>query len=428
MRNLIKSKGGLNKENLLIILMIFSLIMIPLPHVYTSISFILLVVVWGYYFLLTKRYKNINYSLSYTLLPVLIGLFYCLSYFWSIEPSVTLEVIKTKIPLIVYPIILLNFPKISPKKTKYIFCCLIFAIALVDIWIITKSYQHYRIYRDLEIFFYHNLSNQIDLNAIYLSAFNAITIFILIFKKNIFNSHNFRLVLIVFFCFTTFLLSSKMIIFTCFFSIFISNFFLNQNKIKFIIKYSLIAITISIAAINTKVFSQRVNKLFQTDIEKIWTSNNFNNLVVDGISIRILQYKLFFEIIKEEPSKFLFGYGLGAHKQKLNEKYLQFNIISKTKEFDTIQGLDFHNQYLCTFMSIGLIGFTLLISFFVRFLFNSIKKQQILQISVCVFWMLVFLTEMYLERQRGVMFFLTTMYIVHITSNKQNDEVSYIRH
>ena len=109
----------------------------------------------------------------------------------------------------------------------------------------------------------------------------------------------------------------------------------------------------------------------------------------------------------------MFGYGLGAHKQKLNEKYLQFNIISKTKEFDTIQCLDFHNQYLCTFMSIGLIGFTLLISFFVRFLFNSIKKQQILQISVCVFWMLVF---------------LTTMYIVHITSNKQNDEVSYIRH
>ena len=81
-------------------------------------------------------------------------------------------------------------------------------------------------------------------------------------------------------------------------------------------------------------------------------------------------WKCSIEIIKENV---FFGVGTGDVKTELNKKYEEKNIQQALKD-----NLNSHNQFLQTYVAIGLPGFILLLASLLLPLLYGIKKGNIL--------------------------------------------------
>jgi O-antigen ligase len=118
---------------------------------------------------------------------------------------------------------------------------------------------------------------------------------------------------------------------------------------------------------------------------------------VDGTVARIFVWKSSLEIIKQNP---IFGVGTGDAKQALLEKYEENNQPYAYKlEYNA------HNEYLQTFITIGVMGFlTLVASLFLPAWFAFRQKHM-----VYLFFLLLiafhFMVESMLAKQAGIVFY-----------------------
>ena len=66
---------------------------------------------------------------------------------------------------------------------------------------------------------------------------------------------------------------------------------------------------------------------------------------------------------------------------------------------------NFHNQYVQTFADLGILGFLLVIIMLAINLKNGLAKKDFIHIAFAIVMISLFLTESFLWRQRGVVFF-----------------------
>jgi O-antigen ligase len=408
----------------------FVLATIPLDFGVNSVAILLMTFVWALSLVRSKiDYRQFRLIRYYYVILIIFGLLYILSFLWSIDVSTTINAISVKFPILIFPIIFFLAPSPTKKTVSNIFKLFIVVLIMVDLYCFFKSYQHFLLYHDIEVFFYHKLSNNADLNAIYLSAFNVIALLVIFTGKVILRFAAKALWSLIPLA-VLFLLFSKMVVISFVVVLIIIKLLFTQKYRKLFVLGFLALITLSfVLGFSSKIIRNRVNEVFQAEINKAFNSNNLNDLKVDGISIRVFQYRALLELIREDPNRILLGYGLKAHKQKLNEKYFKYNIFTGTKDAKGIYGLDFHNQYLCSFLAIGLLGTLLLIYFIIRILFLALRTKDVTLFSVILFFALAFLTEMYLESQRGVVLFLTVLLLLlkrneHIQKNIINQTIS----
>jgi O-antigen ligase len=114
-----------------------------------------------------------------------------------------------------------------------------------------------------------------------------------------------------------------------------------------------------------------------------------------GDRVLILQASV--RLVGEHP---LFGVGTGDVKDELIREYTR---IGFTKG---IEGkLNAHNQYLQTFIALGIPGFILLVSLLLLPSILAAKGKQYLYLSFLILFSLNLLFESMLERQAGVVFY-----------------------
>jgi O-antigen ligase len=108
---------------------------------------------------------------------------------------------------------------------------------------------------------------------------------------------------------------------------------------------------------------------------------------------------MFTEFLNEEPI-FWTGFGLNASLSKLLEKEKQYNLYPGYGTFN------FHNQYVQNFAELGAIGFLLLIVILYMNTKKAFMTKDFIHIAFAVLMLSLFLTESFLWRQRGVLFFM----------------------
>jgi O-antigen ligase len=117
----------------------------------------------------------------------------------------------------------------------------------------------------------------------------------------------------------------------------------------------------------------------------------------DGSVARILVWQTAIEIIKKHP---LTGVGTGDVEPELMKLYVQKNIQLAMDE-----SLNAHNQYLQTFLALGIIGFLVLVAVFVIPGIFAFRNGQLLYLLFLVMFAFNLLVESMLERQAGVVFY-----------------------
>ena len=114
--------------------------------------------------------------------------------------------------------------------------------------------------------------------------------------------------------------------------------------------------------------------------------------------------RLFFEFLKEDFVCWK-GFGLNASYQKLEEKGVKYNVFLGNNGNEGSQKKNFHNQSIQVFAELGVLGFIVLVIILFYNTKNAFKSKDFMHIAFAILTISLFLTESFLWRQRGMVFF-----------------------
>lgn len=403
-----------NSQHPSLVFIVLVLLTIPLSYTINGIAVALLMGSSLVYFGI-KNYNRVN---IYLLIPLLIYGLMVMSLLWTRDFSVSLQALSKELPFLIIPTSFLIFPVLTEVQKQKVFRFYGYGMVVFVFYYLFKALIRFVINKDVSVFFYHELVTQ-DVNAIHVSVYISVAFFYFLTKANW--SFLDKLILLLFAAFLL-LLSSKNIIVV--FLALIIYYFLVFSKIRFNTKAIWFGVVILLffgilfsskikerffVEIHTNTVENSVNtsikegNVYNISVNQAWNKQRFEtNQYFPGTALRVYQIRIFKEMLLEDPI-FLTGYGLNAST---------FKIIEKRKEHNLYFGYDnfnFHNQYIQFFAELGIFGLVLIITMLVLNLKNALKSKDFIHISFSILMISLFLTESFLSRQRGIVFF-TIMY------------------
>ncbi len=363
-------------------------------------------------FLLIRKKIVLKNSSFYGFLLFLFFVF--TSLFWSVNIENSLSKSIGFLPFLIIPVWVSSFNskikyEIVLKYVGYFFI----TISAITILIASIRYSTTHIISE---FYYHSLTSPLSTNAIYISIlylmvflFNLYFILIKIQKTSLIH----YIALITIFIYIL-LLSSKLISVL----LFISTIMMFYSSLKFKHKNRKLA-TIAIAVLSILFFiiitsdnniSRRFDEILKYEkIKEVYSKNEFGDTYLwNGLNLRLVQLKAFYDIEKDSNFNTFLGVGLGNGQKLLNKKYKDYKMYTG-KPWEEKGGFlksNFHNQYTQTLIELGVIGFLLLIYVLYNFISISKNNKYFLAFYVIFIFILVMFTESILERQKGIMFFV----------------------
>ncbi|NHM03414.1 O-antigen ligase family protein [Flavobacterium celericrescens] len=383
--------------------------------------------------------RKISNKISLTLLfPILLFLWMSLSYFWSIDVQRTLQAIPKEITFLLIPIAFLFIPTFSNEQKSKIIKYYSYAMTLYVVYYLVRAVVRFLLTQESSVFFYHGPDNDTDtglvprlLNAIHFSVYVAIAFFYFFIKEH--KSKLEQLIAALLFVFVI-LLSSKNIIVIFVLLVLIQVFFYSKiaNRLRlrnltilllllgFVISFGKIKErflvefrTNSDKGISHNVALNKEKGINNISIADAWTKEKFHPAdYFPGTAFRVYQFRMFTEFLEEEPILWK-GFGLNASLNKLLEKEKKYNLYSGYGTFN------FHNQYVQNFAELGLVGFLLLMVILFINTKIAFKSKDFIHIAFAILMISLFLTESFLWRQRGVLFFVLFYCLFNIKVNPQ---------
>jgi len=357
-----------------------------------------------------------------------------LSYFWSIDKERTLKAIPKEVALFIIPLLSFFIPNFTQKIRNKILKYYSYSIVVFALVFMVRALVRYMITADSRAFFYHGEYDDDYglvpklLNAIHISVYAALAFFYF-FTKEIKSKIDY--LSIVFLFVFVLLLSSKNIILTFIFLIFLYIFFYAKiaNRMRLrnasIIVFGIVLL-LSFSRIKERFLIEfqsntdkglshnmttvNTEKVHVVSIYEAWNNKKFIHAdYFPGTAFRVYQARMFFEFLQEE-SIFWKGFGLNASLKKLLEKEKEYNLYPGYGTFN------FHNQYIQSFAELGIVGFSILIIMLALSAQKAFRSKDFIHIVFTILMISLFLTESFLWRQRGVVFF-TAFYCLFAVSS-----------
>ena len=138
---------------------------------------------------------------------------------------------------------------------------------------------------------------------------------------------------------------------------------------------------------------------------------------ISDLELRLIFLKIgLFHTVHDE--KVLFGYGLGDAQHYLDYYYMTYNLAPNWYE-----GRNLHNQYLQYFVTYGIFGFSFLILYLLFNLHFSLRRRNILHLLFILMIMFVYIFEVYLVRNKGIVFFFffNSIFLIYNQHNENRN-------
>lgn len=419
-QNLIKE----NKANHSFIPTNLLLITIPLGYAINNIALgvFILSSLW------VVKQRNFKFSIN-LFLPILLYLLMAVSFFWSIDKPATLAALSKEVTLLLIPLAFATLKEFTIEQRNKIVAFYSYSMVVLTLFFLVRAFIRYLLTHDTRAFFYHG-EDEDDyglvpklLNAIHVSVFVAVAFF-WFFTKQL------KSKLDLFFTFLLFgflmLLSSKNIILSVILLVLVYVFFFSKTAYKMRLR-NLIVLGIFIGllfsfgkiksrfqeefktnsekSISTNVVEKVPEGVHYVSLKEAWCNEKFTpNDYFAGTAFRVYQFRIFCELISEN-NVILTGFGLNASYPKIEEKAKYYNLYLGEDGTDGYQNKNFHNQYVQNFADLGILGALLLLVMLVINVKNAFKLKDFVHFAFAFLMISLFLTESFLWRQRGVVFF-----------------------
>jgi O-antigen ligase len=325
-------------------------------------------------------------------------LLYVIGMLWSKNMNYGGIDLQIKLSLLIFPIIFGSSKYfIRIKSLKIIFIAFITGCFIATI-ICFSNAMYIWITQNENDFTYTKLSVFLHPSyfAMYLSFAIAIIYSILISGKTITGKSVTYIFLIIWFWFSIIMLQSKAGILIT--GILFIVFFFRMVSVKKKIITALVAFIVLgciYFAVTKYIITANHSRILNAEHQLIETK--LDTTTKESNQVRILIWKASADIIK---NNFLIGTGTGDVKDELMRTYKEKGM---TGAFE--HNLNAHNQFIQTFIALGVPGIVGLLSLFISGIWSGIKKRKWVFIFFMIITLLNFIPESMLEVQTGVIFF-----------------------
>lgn len=431
-----------NKNNFAFVFVLLLFASIPFKLVATNVTLGVFVLIAFF------NYKKIKPNFSKNLIwPILLFLLMLLSLVWTIDEKMTLKALPKEVFLLVFPIFFIFITRFSKEQLQKIIKYYSYIYIVFASYFFIRAIIRFIILKDTAVFFYHQ-DGEIDLgliskdlNAIHFSVFTSMAYMYFLSKEV---KTKLELFLSGFLLLFLVLLSSKNIILIVILLTLIYIFYFSKSAHKMRLRN----LIIFCAIVGCITFFGRIKKRFDVEFQsntnksishnviegipngvhyvsiyEAWNNETFTaNDYFPGTAFRVYQTRLFFEFLSEEAI-FWKGFGLNASFKKLEEKGEKYGVYKGTGKDDGYQNKNFHNQYIQNFAELGIFGLLFLIIMLFVLLKNAIRNKDFTHFAFSILMISVFLTESFLWRQRGVVFFVL-FYCLFVTVNYKKEKLN----
>jgi O-antigen ligase len=371
------------------------LISVPMPYTFSSIA----LAVIGAVALMGMGHRQIHWRPSYLWPMLLFGLI-VLSLFWTQDLGKSLRGIGRQLPLLVMPLSFLFWPKFDQKVWhKGVFIGGL-AGALLALFAVARAALRSVGQGDYSPFFYHELVDFWELNAIYVSAVSAtyVLFFWLVYAPEKGRSRR-ALILGGIHLGFLILLSSKNIILTTLLIGFVAKTYTHRKRLKRLILIAVVCVA-AVVALSQTPWGARWAQQQSTPIADAWTCEGFTDIYPwTGTTLRVFFTRVFVEQLSEDQA-WLTGYGINAGQAKIAQGQNRYFVYCGYNTYNL------HNQYWQTIFELGLIGGVLLVVMLLQLARAGVKRRDWFQLGFALLMVALMVTETYLWRQRGLIHFM----------------------
>lgn len=397
---------------------------LPFSLLANSISIIILVINW----LIEGNFKKRLWPLKSNLIFLSFICFYLLhvlGMLYSDNFANGSFELQKKLSLLVFPLIIATSRSMKTEQITNILRS--FLLATLAATIICLGYAIYR--TDIVATFptinwlyfsYRDLTMVLNIQHTYLALYVCFSIFFLLhsFAENILNFSAIKkagmLFLVLYFIFFLFLLASRAAIAAFIVVSFLGILYYFTRAKRALMGWTILAglaLFLGILIYQMPFMKERFLLTLGVEQEIVWI-----NQYGDGISKPNEDRKLIWnaanKIIKEN---YLAGVGTGDVQDALQRKYKKIGF-----DFGYESRLNAHNQYLETWIGIGIVGF---LSFIICLLVPAIRSYQennTLYLAFIGLMAISFITECMLCRQQGVVFYamFNSLFAFHLQKIK----------
>ncbi len=353
-----------------------------------------------------KRLLARNY---YWLLLVVYYMVLAASLLWDSNGLAALKVMEKHTSFLVLPLAMASVPAFSARAVKAALFSFVASVTIICLLCLALSYKAYTISGDSRLFFYHYLSQQMDLNAIYLSMFVLFCILILLYHCFIIPGasalQKWLLSLVaVFLSFMVLLLSSKMGIFLTLVSTLVMVlyiFYMRRMLLKGIVLGLLLTAGSALLLWQLPYVKWRI----QVTELKAYEGNSDDQ---NGLAARGVIWKSATGLIAKRP---LLGYGLQNGSEQLIAKYREYHFdLAAEEKFNA------HDVYLQTLLNTGILGLLPVLLILVGAIVKSLRERNYLFLTFTVTLAMQSITDSLLEVQKGIVFFLLFLLLFYYHS------------
>ncbi len=364
----------------------------PLKYNLNSISVILLL---GYS---VVKYKDFKVKKFWEFYPFYLYYFIvCFSIFYTANIENGFKYFLNQVPFLIFPFI---FSTITVKEKAlkkiiriyiYWICALIIYSELSTIWsILANGDSLFLLFR--KDYSYIDLANKIDIHPPYMMLQVSFCIIYLISNFKTSSIHKFLsiAILLLMFFYSVHLSSRMPLAALVLVSIFLTylKFKTPYGKIKTVFSLILLGLVFSFILFNVRSTRYRFQELIGMQYS--------NGVYIKSGYSKIIQW----ESAIEGNKNFIFGNGAGDANQSIIESNYKNNLLKSAR-----LSYNAHNQYIQTYVGIGIIGVVILLFLlYSSFLQPSKKLLYLTAKAFIIYLIIVFMTESYLERHHGIMF------------------------
>lgn len=339
-----------------------------------------------------KRIIEVSWDILLYLLILVFGVIY------SEDSATAMKVLETSFSLLALSLIFAKYEESDQKKVNLILYS--FSLGLSLACLICVSHASIRYLRNFDsiVFFFYNLTEIISSHPTYMAYYLIFAITFGLYQLDYDSPPVHPLIgaVITLFFFLVLVLTGGQTAFVSLllvFSFFILKFILGDRSCNQKLTFGLVVIMMA-------------SMFFVSSTQNSNRENNLN----DSWD----RFDLWKSAIDANPNV-LFGVGTGDSKSVLNEYFREHNLDRYAKE-----SLNSHNQFIHTYLSNGIVGLLALVFMLARTLYLAFKNNSALGILVFFPFLIYGMTEVFLGRYQGVVFFalLHQVFVSYYTSSK----------
>lgn len=308
------------------------------------------------------------------------------------------------IPFLLY-VLINNYEKVFTIGTTAFILGNVVAALICFVAAIGKYMQAH----DSSLFFYHTYASSTGLGAIYFSLYILVALGYLISGRHVFGKW-ITIVLGLFLYSTLLLLSSKTAIFTG--SVLLSAILimrLNNSAQKLTLMIMAGAVFITLFT-TTNPIEKRYVAIAQNEGTAVFNRNDYSGFRFNGLNLRVVFWRLGFELIKEKHAILLGDGGQHYHEDFVKKMEHDHLYLGNGTSADLgYQTYNMHNQYMEAYVQYGLLGISLLILLLAVILYTAVYYRHTMLIYLTILFAAIFFTESAWETQAGILLFTITI-------------------